>query len=182
MILGCATQVDEQGTNLARTAVLLEHFGDHVPGLTVNRFCASGIEAVNLGAARVMAGQAGVVIAGGVESVSRVPMFSDRGPLYTDPAVMRQVGTVHMGIAADFIATREAFSREALDTYALRTREKARAADQRGRGRTCGDPAAPRRRAGARPRRAARLRPHGERPGRAAAGVRKSSARRGRTR
>jgi acetyl-CoA C-acetyltransferase len=135
VILGCATQVDEQGTNLARTAVLLEHFGDHVPGLMVNRFCASGIEAVNLGAARIMAGQAGLLVAGGVESVSRVPMFSDRGPLYTDPAVMRQVGTVHMGISADFIATREAFSREALDAYALRTREKARAADRAGRGR-----------------------------------------------
>ena len=81
--------------------------------------------------ARIMAGQAGVVIAGGVESVSRVPMFSDRGPLYTDPAVMQQVGTVHMGIAADFIATREGFSREALDAYALRTREKARAEEAR---------------------------------------------------
>ncbi|MFO0624141.1 MAG: hypothetical protein U0325_00875 [Polyangiales bacterium] len=135
VILGCATQVDGQGTNLARTAVLLAAYGDHVPGLTVNRFCASGIEAVNLAAARVMAGQASLIIAGGVESVSRVPMFADRGPLYTDPAVMRALGTVHMGIAADFIATREGFSRDALDAYALRTREKARAADHLGHGR-----------------------------------------------
>lgn len=135
VILGCATQVDEQGTNLARTAVLLDGFGEGVPGLTINRFCASGLEAVNLGAARVASGQAAVVIAGGVESVSRVPMFSDRGPLYTDPAVMRAVGTVHMGVSADFVATREGFTREALDAYALRTREKARAADHHGRGR-----------------------------------------------
>lgn len=135
VILGCATQVDGQGTNLARTAVLLGGFGDHVPGLTINRFCASGIEAVNLGAAKILAGHAGVVLAGGVESVSSVPMFSDRGPLYSDPAVMRQVGAVHMGIAADFIATREGFSRAELDRYALRTREKARAAESAGHGR-----------------------------------------------
>jgi acetyl-CoA C-acetyltransferase len=118
VILGCATQVDGQGTNLARTAVLLEGFGDHVPGVTINRFCASGIDAVNLGAAKILAGQAGLVIAGGVESISSVPMFADRGPLYTDPAVMSQLGTVHMGISADFIATREGFSRGELDEYA----------------------------------------------------------------
>ncbi len=135
VILGCATQVDGQGTNLARTAVLLEGFGDHVPGVTINRFCASGIDAVNFGAAKILAGQAGLVIAGGVESISSVPMFADRGPLYTDPAVMSQIGTVHMGISADFVATREGFSRGELDAYALRTRAKARAAHSAGRGR-----------------------------------------------
>jgi acetyl-CoA C-acetyltransferase len=130
LLLGCATQVDEQGCNLARTAALCA--GWDVPGATVNRFCASGLDAAGLAAARVRSGDASLVIAGGVESVSRVPMFTDRGPLYADPAVMARVGSVHMGIAADLVATREGFAREALDTYALRTRAKARAAWQSG--------------------------------------------------
>ncbi len=127
VILGCATQVDGQGTNVARTAALLSGWGDRVPGATVNRFCASGIDAVNQAASRVRSGDQSLVVAGGVESVSRVPMFADRGPLYADPAVMARVGSVHMGIAADLAATRDGFSREALDAYALATREKARA-------------------------------------------------------
>ncbi len=124
VLLGCATQVDAQGCNLARTAALVA--GWDVPGATVNRFCASGLDAANLGAARVRAGDASVVVAGGVESVSNVPMFSDRGPLYADPVVMAAVGSVHMGIAADLVATREGFAREQLDAYALGTRERAR--------------------------------------------------------
>jgi len=126
LLLGCATQVDAQGCNLARTAALVA--GWPAPGATVNRFCASGLDAANLAAARVRAGDAALVVAGGVESVSRVPMFSDRGPLYADPAVMAAVGSVHMGIAADLVATDEGLTREALDGYALRTRGKARRA------------------------------------------------------
>lgn len=133
LVLGCATQVDGQGTNVARTAALLSGW-DRVPGVTLNRFCASGIDAVSAAAARIASGQIDVAVAGGVESVSRVPMFADRGPLYTDPAVMSQVGTIHMGIAADLAATREGFSREQLDAFAMRTREKARAAVAGGRG------------------------------------------------
>lgn len=130
LLLGCATQVDAQGCNLARTAALVA--GWPAAGATINRFCASGLDAVNLAAARVRAGDAALVLAGGVESVSRVPMFSDRGPLYGDPAVMAAVGAVHMGIAADLVATQEGFTREALDGYALRTRDKARRAWQSG--------------------------------------------------
>jgi acetyl-CoA C-acetyltransferase len=128
LLLGCATQVDEQGGNLARTAAMVA--GWNVPGATVNRFCASGLDAANLAAARIRAGDASLVVAGGVESVSRVPMFSDRGPLYRDPAL----GAVHMGIAADLIATREGFTREQLDEYAARTRAKARRGWERSAG------------------------------------------------
>lgn len=126
VIVGCATQVDAQGANLARTAALLS--GIPAPGVTLNRFCASGLDAANTAAARVRAGDASLVLAGGVESVSRVPMLSDRGPLYADPAVAQALGSVHMGVSADLIATMEGFERAALDAYALETREKARAA------------------------------------------------------
>lgn len=126
LVLGCATQAGEQGSNIARTAALVAGWG--APGATVNRFCASGIDAVNVAGARVKAGDVALVVAGGVESVSRVPMFADGGPLYGDPALAAKVGSVHMGIAGDLVATRERFTREALDGYSLRTRERARRA------------------------------------------------------
>jgi acetyl-CoA C-acetyltransferase len=116
VLVGCATQVDGQGANLARIAAL--QAGWSVPGGTVNRFCASGLDAIALASARVRAGDAALVIAGGVESVSRVPMFSDRGPL----------DTIHMGVSADLIATLDRCDRDALDDYADRSRTKARAA------------------------------------------------------
>jgi acetyl-CoA C-acetyltransferase len=133
LVLGCASQVGEQGGNLARTAALLAGLGNEVPGVTINRFCASGLDAVNIAAARVRAGDASLVVAGGVESVSRVPMFSDGGPLWTDPAIGAALGSVHMGIAADIVATLEDYKRPVLDAYALRTRERARAAWADGR-------------------------------------------------
>lgn len=132
VIIGCASQNDQQGANIAKTASLLAGLGD-IPGVTVNRFCASGVEAVNLAAARVKAGDAEVIIAGGVESVSHVPMFSDNGPLFTDPATVEAIGSVHMGTAADIIATLEGFEREQLDEYGVRTQRKAAAAWAEGR-------------------------------------------------
>jgi acetyl-CoA C-acetyltransferase len=130
VVLGVASQVGEQGADLARTANLL--LGWQTPGVTVNRFCASGIDAVATAAARVRAGDYTVVVAGGVESVSRVPIFSDGGALWNDPSVVQSVGSVHMGIAADLNATREGFSREQLDAYAVETHEKAHAAWESG--------------------------------------------------
>lgn len=130
--IGCAGQVDEQGANLARTATLLAGWGDDVPGVTLNRFCASGVDAVGQTAARVRGGDLGLAVAGGVESVSRVPMFTDRGPLWSDPATIRQVGSVHMGIAADLNATLDGFTREELDAYAVETHAKAARATQDG--------------------------------------------------
>lgn len=130
--IGCAGQVDEQGANLARTATLLAGWGDDVPGVTLNRFCASGVDAVGQTAARVRGGDLGLAVAGGVESVSRVPMFTDRGPLWSDPATIRQIGSVHMGIAADLNATLDGFTREELDAYAVETHAKAARATQDG--------------------------------------------------
>lgn len=128
VIVGCASQVDEQGANIARTSTLLAGWGERVPGLTINRFCASGIDAVAHASARLRVGDLGLVVAGGVESVSRVPLFADRGPLWTDPATIRDVGSVHMGIAADLNATIEGFGREELDCYGLETQQKSAAA------------------------------------------------------
>ena len=125
VVLGVASQVGEQGADLARTANLLAGWGAHVPGVTINRFCASGIDAVAQTAARINAGDVGLAVAGGVESVSRVPIFSDDGALWRDPEVVRAVGSVHMGIAADLNATAEGWTREQLDSYAVETHTKA---------------------------------------------------------
>lgn len=128
VVLGCATQVDDQGANLARTATLAAGWDAGVPGVTINRFCASGLDAIALAAARIRAGDGTLIVAGGVESVSRVPVFADRGPLYADPALAAKLGTVHMGVAADLVATLDGVTREALDDYAERSRAKARTA------------------------------------------------------
>ena len=133
VIVGCASQVDEQGADIARTSALLAGWGDHVPGLTINRFCASGIDAVAHAAARLRAGDLNLAVAGGVESVSRVPLFADRGPLWTDPATIRKVGSVHMGVAAALNATIEGLGREELDRYGVETQQKAGAAWRDGR-------------------------------------------------
>ncbi len=128
VIIGCASQNDEQGANIAKTSALLGGWGDNVPGLTVNRFCASGIEAVNLAAARIKSDGAGVLLAGGVESISHVPMYSDNGPLFCDPATVEAIGSVEMGIAADIVATIEGFERPELDAFGVSTQIKAAAA------------------------------------------------------
>ncbi len=133
VILGCASQNDQQGANIAKTSALLGGWGTNVPGLTVNRFCASGVEAVGLAAARIKAGDAGVVLAGGVESISHVPMYSDNGPLFCDPATKDAIGSVEMGIAADIVATIEGFEREELDRFGVQTQAKAAQAWAAGR-------------------------------------------------
>mgnify|MGYP003586543714 CR=1 FL=1 len=130
VVVGVASQVGEQGADLARTANLLS--GWSAPGVTLNRFCASGIDAVATTAARIRAGDYRLAVAGGVESVSRVPIFSDGGALWSEPGVVTAVGSVHMGIAADLNATREGFERDALDAYAVETHHKAAAAWESG--------------------------------------------------
>lgn len=132
VVLGVASQTGEQGADLARTATLLAGWGEGVPGVTLNRFCASGIDAVAQAAARIRASDGDLLVAGGVESVSRVPIFSDGGSLWTDPAVIAAVGSVHMGIAADLNATIDGWTREQLDAYAVETHAKAHAAWQSG--------------------------------------------------
>ncbi|MET3807729.1 acetyl-CoA C-acetyltransferase [Nakamurella sp. UYEF19] len=123
--IGNSAQVGDQGANIARTSVLLAGWGDGVPGVTINRFCASGVDAVGQTAGRIRGGDLDLAVAGGVESVSRVPMFSDGGPLWADPDVVRRIGSIHMGVAADLNATLEGFEREQLDAYGIETQDKA---------------------------------------------------------
>jgi acetyl-CoA C-acetyltransferase len=133
VIVGCVTPVGEQGANIARLAVLNAGWAQNVPGKQINRFCASALEAVNTAAALVMSGQAELVVAGGVESMSRVPMGSDGGAMATDPDVAWRTYFVPQGISADLIATRYGISRADCDAYALESQR--RAADAWGAGR-----------------------------------------------
>lgn len=126
VFLGCATQTGEQGGNIARTGALAA--GWTSAGTTVNAFCASGLQAILLAASRCAAGDAGIIVAGGVESVSRVPMLADQPPLYTDPALVQKIGSIHMGVAADLVATLYKHTRDELDEYADVSRRKARMA------------------------------------------------------
>jgi len=125
LILGCVTPVGEQGANIARTALLAAGWDEGIPGIQVNRFCASGLEAVNLAAAKIRAGWADLVVAGGVESMSRVPLGADGGALMDDPVVSAQIGFVPQGISADLIATLAGFTRQDLDAYALLSQQRA---------------------------------------------------------
>ncbi len=125
VVLGCVSPVGEQGRCIARTAVLNADYDQSVPGKQLNRFCASGLEAVNTAAAQVMAGQSDLVIGGGVECMSRVPMGSDSGAMHADPAVAWKTYFVPQGISADLIATLHGFSREDVDAYALQSQKRA---------------------------------------------------------
>ncbi|MBP2329657.1 acetyl-CoA C-acetyltransferase [Kibdelosporangium banguiense] len=133
VLIGTATQTGAQGGNIARTAAILAGWGETTPGMTLNRFCASGIDAINTAAAYTNAAMAELIVAGGVESVSHTPMYSDHAPLFEDPDVVERTGSVAMGIAADLIATLEGFDRPELDAYGVRTQRLAAEAWQAGR-------------------------------------------------
>ncbi len=133
VIWGNVTQVGEQGACLARSAVLLSEFDDSVPGVSINRFCASGLEAVNLAANQIRGGAGSVYVAGGVESMSRVPMGSDGGAIAADPSVAMRSHFVPQGISSDIIATRHGFSREECDRYAVDSHSRAARAEADGR-------------------------------------------------
>ncbi len=128
VILGCVSPVGDQGGDIARTAVIAAGMPDTVGGVQLNRFCASGLEAVNTAAQKVRSGWDDMVLAGGVESMSRVPMGSDGGAMMADPATSYDAYIVPQGIGADLIATMEGFSRDDVDAYALRSQELAAAA------------------------------------------------------
>ena len=127
VIWGNATQVKEQGGCLARTAVLASELDQRIPGLSINRFCASGMEAVNIAANQVR-GAGGAYIAGGVEMMSRVPMGSDGAAIAVDPSIAMETYFVPQGISADIIATEYGFSREDADTLAVESQKRAAAA------------------------------------------------------
>lgn len=132
-ILGCVTPIGEQGGNIARVSALYAGWDERVGGVTINRFCASGLEACNLAAAKVMSGSDELVVAGGIESMSRVAMGSDGGAWYEDPMVNNQLAFVPQGVSADLIATMEGFSRQDVDAFAVESHKRAALAWKEGR-------------------------------------------------
>ena len=133
LILGCLTPLGDQGANIAKTSAIAAGLPDTVAGMQINRFCSSGLEAINIAAAKVRSGWDQMLFAGGVESMSRVPMGSDGGPWAMDPETAYTTYFVPQGISADLIATTEGFSRDDVDAYAARSQEKAAAAWSSGR-------------------------------------------------
>ena len=174
VVLGCVTPIGDQGADIAKTAAIKAGLPDTVAGVQLNRFCASGLEAVNIAAQKVASGWEDLVLAGGVESMSRVPMGSDGGAWAMDPETAYDTSFVPQGISADLIATVEDFSRDDVDAYAVRSQERASAAQADGRFAELGRPGARHQRPGrARPRRVHPPRHHGRDAGRAEALVRR---------
>jgi acetyl-CoA C-acetyltransferase len=132
VVLGVVSPLGDQGGDLAKTAALAAGYPETVAGVQLNRFCASGLEAVNQAAARVRSGFEDLILAGGVESMSRVPMGSDGGPWATDPATALATSFVPQGIGADLIATLEGFSRTDVDTFAAESQARAAKAQANG--------------------------------------------------
>jgi acetyl-CoA C-acetyltransferase len=132
VVLGCVTAVGDQGADIAKVASLAAGWDEDVAGVTLNRFCASGAEAVNMAAMKVRSGWEQLVVGGGVESMSRVPMGSDGGAMGMDPETAMKTGFMPQGIGADLIATLDGFTREQVDTYAAGSHRKAAAAWTRG--------------------------------------------------
>ena len=133
VVLGCVTPVGDQGADIAKTAAIKAGLPDTVAGVQLNRFCASGLEAVNVAAQKVASGWEDLVFAGGVESMSRVPMGTDGGAWAMDPETAYDTSFVPQGISADLIATLEGYTREDVDAYAVRSQERAARAQAEGR-------------------------------------------------
>lgn len=130
--LGCVTPIGDQGGDIAKTAAIAAGWNDDVAGVQINRFCASGLEAVNLAAQKVRSGWEDVVVAGGVESMSRIPMGSDGGPWALDPETNLKSSFVPQGVGADLIATLDGYSRADVDAFAVGSQQKAAAAQANG--------------------------------------------------
>ena len=133
VILGCVTPVGELGADIARTAVLSAGWAQTVAGVQINRFCASGLEAVNMAAAKVKSGEADFAVGGGIEAMSRVPMGSDGGAWPVDPSSAFPTYFVPQGVSADMIATKYGFSRDDVDAYSMESHKRAAAAWADGR-------------------------------------------------
>jgi len=133
VVLGCVTPVGDQGANIAKTAALHAGWNHIVSGFTLNRFCGSGLEACNLAAMKIQSENEDLVVAGGVESMSRVPMMGDGGDWFMNPMVNQGLNFIPQGISADLIATREGFSREDVDSFAAASHAKAVLAQKEGR-------------------------------------------------
>ena len=133
VVLGCVDPVGEAGGDIARASALVAGFGDSVPGVQINRFCASGLDAVNFAAAEVMSGQHEMTIGGGVESMSRVGIGASGGAWPVDPSIAVATYFVPQGISADLIATKYGFSRDDVDAYAVESQKRAAKAWDEGR-------------------------------------------------
>jgi acetyl-CoA C-acetyltransferase len=133
VVMGCVDPVGEAGADIARTAALVAGYGDGVPGIQINRFCASGLDAVNFAAAEVMSGQHDMVIGGGVESMSRVGIGASGGAWSMDPTIAVEHYFLPQGISADLIATKYGFSRDDVDAYAVESQKRAAKAWEEGR-------------------------------------------------
>ncbi len=125
VVMGCVSPTGEQGGDIAKTIVQFAEWDESVPGVQLDRFCASGLEAVNLAAMKIASGWEELVVAGGVESMSRIPMGTVGGAWVNDPEISIQIGHVPQGIGADTIATLEGWSREDVDAYALESQKRA---------------------------------------------------------
>jgi len=132
VVLGCVTQVGEQGGNIAKASLLYSGWPDEVPGLTVNRYCSSGIDAINIAAMKVMTGQAQCTIAGGIEMMSRVPMLSDKATLFSDSVQALRHRMLMMGSGADLIASLFGMSRQQVDGVAFNSQQRAAHARDQG--------------------------------------------------
>lgn len=132
VVLGCVEPVMDQGANIARVGALAANYDERVAGVQINRFCASGLEACNMAAAQVMSGQSDLVIGGGVESMSRVPMQSSGGAWAADPKVALPTYFVPQGVSADLIATKWGYTRAQLDAYAVESQRRAKHAWEHG--------------------------------------------------
>ncbi|MDQ0429642.1 acetyl-CoA acetyltransferase family protein [Planomicrobium stackebrandtii] len=133
IILGCVSQAGEQGGNIARTAALIAGFPDHVPGVTIDRQCGSSQQAVHFGAQAILSGDMDIVIAGGVESMTRVPMFSNMQGATPSEKLTDQYEIINQGLSAERIAEKWGFNREQLDAYAVQSHQRAQNAIQAGR-------------------------------------------------
>ena len=132
VILGCVSQVNEQGGNIAKASLMYAGWPDSVPGMSVNRFCSSGLDAINIGVMKILAGQASCVVTGGIEMMSRVPMLSDKAVMFTDANVALSSRMLMMGSGADLIASDYGISREALDKLAYKSQQRAAKATREG--------------------------------------------------
>ena len=130
LVLGCVGQVMDQAANIAKSAAQASGYGDHLCGVTLNRFCGSGLESINQAAAYVKSGYRNMMIAGGVESMSRVKVGSDGGGMFIDPVLAIPGNIVPQGISADLIATRDGFSRNDVDIFAAESQKRASAAQK----------------------------------------------------
>jgi len=133
VVLGCVDPVGEAGGDIARAAVFTSGYGNHVPGIQINRFCASGLDAVNFGSAQIMSGQQDMVVSGGVESMSRVGIGASGGAWIVDPQVAIPGYFLPQGVSADLIATKYGFSRDDVDAYAVESQKRAAASWSDGR-------------------------------------------------